>query len=1048
MSDGLFTVYSYGGAETLSYIFNSIKMVFNSGLSDKLFQIMTMMGLIWAGLKTSISNDKVIPYAKWFGGYLLVILVLIQPTSVFKGNTGRMTIHIRDVITLKGYSIDSLPPGLVIPASIISQIGFSITRVFEAAFTQADSNYLPYNEYGTMFGAEVLSELRNYKIQDPVFRENIEGYITNCMMYDVMIGRKYNLKELYNTNDILTLITQHASSIRMFNYRGSGKAGRKLVTCKAGIAELAGQFNEEPQLLTLKFPSFSNTANKPSNVGATSANSRYTNPFFASTTSPNINQGFLRALEVSLSFYGQASGNAADKIKQILLINAFKDKPASYGAIRAIQQQNTTWKYTGEIAQKILPIMHALFQALIYSSFPIIVCCVFFSGGIRVLGSYFGMMIWIELWAPLFAVLNLIVSVFAKNAGGIKEITIDSMNNIVSTQYSYAMAASSLGMLIPVLSYMIIKGGAGQFVHIAGQMLGASISGISTASQEATTGNVTLDHTIIGDKSFNNVNANKYDTTSTTSMGHMKNTLADGTVQTELVNGGVIYNAGAGITGSTGSFNIAKRENLSKNLSDQRQTGQAIVTTNGNEYARQTQTIETRSVDLLAKISEAESKGDYYNRRGTVEEIAQLEQMTSRTKDLRENHDYTWQQAAAASIGLSVGIGAGLEAGGRNNNQPYQGGTVLPSQQAAASIGTSGIVDAAAGDIGNTPPLYQGAAGSQGITMGISKLIPLNDEAIKTGDTLVIENVPGQLLPKVINVLPKVMEAEVMPSAAGGKIGGKPGIGIRADGNIDAGVSARAENINTQQLSESGSVQSREAVDRRLQVIRSVSKNTQYSSAQFQEKALSDSLSTAHQKTDQLRQSRSYYEQDTSSLHTTKEDVESSGIYTDRNMHDQAIDIVANKERVQGFKIGRTLAHQMLERRDPQALKWVKDGMTKEIPDAIMPSKPIPSAAQADIKKSIDQHQLVDNVQSAKETLQDTHFKNHNVDGSDMKKEHTDKIKTEDQRIRAKEKQINATGKKLKNKVDLMEGSIIKGILNLFGIGKKNPYKNKDWKEQ
>ncbi|MDJ1305536.1 MAG: conjugal transfer protein TraG N-terminal domain-containing protein [Candidatus Midichloria sp.] len=136
-----------------------------------------------------------------------------------------VTIHIRDVVTNKAYKVDNLPPGLVTPAAFISGFGFTITKAFETVFSEVDSNYLPYHKYGTMFGAQVMSEFRNFTIQDPVFAENMESYISNCVAYGVMIGRKYDISELERTNNVWELMSHNASSLRMFNYRNGNKGG-------------------------------------------------------------------------------------------------------------------------------------------------------------------------------------------------------------------------------------------------------------------------------------------------------------------------------------------------------------------------------------------------------------------------------------------------------------------------------------------------------------------------------------------------------------------------------------------------------------------------------------------------------------------------------------------------------------------------------------------------------------------------------------------------------------------------------------------------------
>jgi len=504
------TVYTYGAGKVLFYIFNAIAMLFNGSFMSSLMNLMLMMALLWAGIKSGINRDSHKEYVKWFMSYLFILLVLIQPPNLFKN--GGMTIHIRDIVTNKAFKVDNLPPGLVIPISIISGLGYSTTQSFETVFSTVDNNYLPYHKYGTMFGAQVISEFRNFTIQDPVFAENMESYISNCIAYDVMIGRKYDIFELERTNNVWKLISDNASNLRMFNYRNSNNGGRELLTCKAGIPKLEAHFAPESGFLSKRFPIFSSHG----------------------TVSATTNTGIINAIKVSTDFYGNNKISASDQLKQLLITNAFKTVPASYGKIKAVQNQNSAWALTGELAQTTLPILHAIFQSLIYAIFPIMVAMLFFSEKFQILKTYFEMVLWIELWPMLFAILNLAVSVFAQESGTVEDITIGNINNIVSAQSSYALCAASLGLMVPTIAYMLAKGGVSSFVHMAGGLLSSSASGVNSAVGEITTGNMSLDNINVGNRSYNNTSANKHNTSGEIINGFMKRTTSDGAIQTDF----------------------------------------------------------------------------------------------------------------------------------------------------------------------------------------------------------------------------------------------------------------------------------------------------------------------------------------------------------------------------------------------------------------------------------------------------------------------------------------------------------------------------------
>ena len=653
MSNELFVVYSYGAGEVLANTFNAISAMYTGGYMGKLFNISLMFGLIWAGLKAGVTREHSSHYVKWFMGYVLVILVLLQPIDVFK-NKG-MTMHIRDVITGKGYSVDHLPPGLVVPAGVISGIGYTSTKVFETLFSQPTSGYLPYHRYGTVFGAQVMSELRNITIQDAVLKENMESYITSCMLYDVMIGKKYDINELNNSSNIWKLLEDNSSGLRMFNYRHEKKGGRELLSCKVGLQRLASGFANEDELLAMKFPTLSSLAspqqgNKQNNQ--------------------QVKKEFIKALEITGNFYGNLNGNASEQLRQILIINQFKDVPQSYGTIRAMQNQNTGWKIMGDLGQFSLPIMHSIFQALIYACFPIVITLLFFSQRYQSLKTYFELMVWIELWALLFAILNGAVSIFAKRAGTIGDITIASINNIATTQSTYTMMAYGLGLFIPSFAYMIAKGGVGQFVHMAGSLMASTQRGADIATGELTTGSRSLDNVSVGNRSFNNVSGNKEDTSGLVQMGFMRQRLADGAWQTDMLfkadGHSRVLQGGAGITTSASHINFQQVQSNTDNMLKKIGETKSIASSERVQAMESQQETYREAVDFIARESENIVKGEGYTIGMDSKESDTLMRIARNTEELQEKYNYDKRQAATmalnaeltGSVGSIVGKGA------------------------------------------------------------------------------------------------------------------------------------------------------------------------------------------------------------------------------------------------------------------------------------------------------------------------------------------------------------------------------------------------------
>jgi conjugal transfer mating pair stabilization protein TraG len=675
------TVYSYGGGEALVVIFNAIAMLFSNGVSKSIITLMTTVALTWAGVVSAIQGHFK-PQVHWVIRYTIVIGLLITPQS---------SIWVRDIINMKAKKIDNIPIGLALPAGIISGVGYAITTAFESVFNTVD--YLPYHKYGTVFGAQMMSEARNFKIQDPVFRENMESFIDNCVMHDVMIGRKYSIKDLRNSSSVWQLISDNSSNIKMFNYR-NGTSGRNLVTCREGVKSLAAQWNAEYLAVEKRLPIIKHFVEQKSGVD--------------SLFSSNI--------EAVMSFYGSKQTAAQDVLRQLLMINAISDLPQSYGAIRATQQQKQSWILAGELAKQNLPIMHSVFEALIYAAFPLIFGLMFLPGGFKLAGTYFGMMMWIQVWPPLFAVLNLIVNSFNKSV--VKDIIVDglTMENVVSISNSGSLAAAAaggLGMFIPVISYMIIKGGVSQFVHIAGQLSAASQTATSAVSNEVTSGNRSFDNVSLSAQSYMNSSGFKQDFNSVVKSGHSEYSLQDGTIVREMPGGHAITQSGPGITTSAGSKSFRHSDMLSGQSHKQLSHEKSLLDSTSREYSDSQQLVHRQAADLISRLAQGESSGEHYDYSTSGGKTQIVTELVGQTKELHEKYGYNWQQAAEASLfgslvaklGFSKGAGGGGASGGidgsfgvsgsisaRKYDEQGLGEQYGASQRKESSINTEAVV--------------------------------------------------------------------------------------------------------------------------------------------------------------------------------------------------------------------------------------------------------------------------------------------------------------------------------------------------------------------
>ncbi len=219
------------------------------------------------------------------------------------------------------------------------------------------------------------------------------------------------------------------------------------------------------------------------------------------------------------SYLGDIASNAEDTLKQTLMINAISDaasenskqagNPLTYAETRALLQQNSTFETVGKLASKLLPIMKAVIEALAYACFIFIIPLCMVPQGYKFLFNWLAVLVWLQAWPPMYAILNFIMNIAARSAtlaeiGTAGGLTIDNYIGVSEANHEIQLMAGYLSMSIPFICIAIVRG-IGTFVHLSAQMTGASMQVAGAASSEVSTGNISLGNTNLRNHSSDNI---------------------------------------------------------------------------------------------------------------------------------------------------------------------------------------------------------------------------------------------------------------------------------------------------------------------------------------------------------------------------------------------------------------------------------------------------------------------------------------------------------------------------------------------------------------
>jgi conjugal transfer mating pair stabilization protein TraG len=348
----------------------------------------------------------------------------------------------------------------------------------------------------------------------------MRSFVNQCVVYDALMGQKYTLEELRSSGDIWGMVSKNASPARAFVFKAPGKGQRpEILTCATGVARLKPylETNVENAFQFFERKIFSKDAAKPSTTPlAAGANAEVPAP----ANSSKLGQQLKSYLPGAMNYMTNMASTANEYMMQQMMIHSVVDgieaqstalgNAPNFAVRRAYLHQRANEENIAGVAAQKLIAMKNVMEALIYVAFIFLLPLAILPMGWRYLGKWVGLVMWIQLWPPLYAVLNFImnISVRAKGIGLVAPdgtgITIANSVGFSNLHADMAAQAGFMSLAVGSLAYALVKGGAGSFVHLASHMAGPATSASARASEDMMSGNYSFGNVSQGTMQANN----------------------------------------------------------------------------------------------------------------------------------------------------------------------------------------------------------------------------------------------------------------------------------------------------------------------------------------------------------------------------------------------------------------------------------------------------------------------------------------------------------------------------------------------------------------
>ncbi len=485
----MWEIYAYQNADSLFGVFNAAAAIHASGDYAAAVAAVAFCGFVAALIAYAFAPEKLQGW-KWLGTVVLVFSVLIVPkvTVGIVDKTGGSAVKV----------VDNVPFGVAVLGSLTSTIGHTLTGLFETAFqvipgVGALPAELSYQQNGLMFGNRLIRETGNVVFHDPAFRTDLINFIHNCTTYDLIDGT-LDPATFSASDDVWPLMASPNPARFSTLTAAGGSVG--VDTCPNVYQSLNGRL---PAQITRIQGRLAFQLN-PTLPGAAAA----------AAIAGQIQQAYLK------NSIATAASTAADLIRQNAVLNAIEDTskivgqkvndPAAMvlavGRAQAVAQQNATWLNYGKVAEQALPVFRNVVEAVTYAMFPLFVLLLLLTSGRETMIAFKGyaaVLIWIQLWPPLYAILNYMASIYAAYdlaaaadlGTGTKALALQTASTIYSRVISGEAVVGYLAISIPFIAWAALKRMENFGTALVGGLSGlqAMISGGTSAS---TIGNVSL----------------------------------------------------------------------------------------------------------------------------------------------------------------------------------------------------------------------------------------------------------------------------------------------------------------------------------------------------------------------------------------------------------------------------------------------------------------------------------------------------------------------------------------------------------------------------
>lgn len=386
----MFTIHSIGDAGFLEQILVAVAMVTGTGDFEKMIGIGLLLGALIVSFQSLFQGAKSWDLHQVFVAWLIYGLAFGAST----------TVTIEDAYDGEVRVVANVPIGPAAVGSLISEVGYGITKLFEVAYSPIAPGI---TEHKFLDSLDLLVKLRDTQMRSGLWvawnnalggskvdvKKSLLNYISDCTA--VKFARGEATEDQINTENWQQALRFESAVFGTELFLSP--SGSTYPTCTAGWVQLAQAINSAYSA-GLSQQTLGYILGKTDAVNATS--DALDNLHAQSVATADYIKAHILQPIVSRGF-SQYYSDAHDPYAQVMMAQAER-------------QRNTQWSAEQSLWMKSIRPLMTLIEGLVYAITPLAAfIMVTGSKGIVEVGKYFQMLIWIQLWMPVMSIINLYI---------------------------------------------------------------------------------------------------------------------------------------------------------------------------------------------------------------------------------------------------------------------------------------------------------------------------------------------------------------------------------------------------------------------------------------------------------------------------------------------------------------------------------------------------------------------------------------------------------------------------------------------------------------